>query len=92
MLFAALPEFPAALPADELSLLAQMPWWPANMEVSWDEHPPARRLETRGLIKISRQKSDPVATYPTWYAGKVSAAAIRSVDSNKHTPGREGAK
>jgi len=78
-LFASLPEYPVALPEDELRLLAKLTGcdWPTNQEVDWDDRPAARRLEKRGLIKISRQKMDPVAVEPDWFAGKLPVAAIR---------------
>ena len=79
-LFANLPTFPVALPADELRLLRRLRGcdWPSNQEVDEEDHAPARRLADRGLLKISRQKSDPVAMWPTWYAGLLSSAALRA--------------
>ena len=79
MLFEALPEFPVSLPDDELSLLARLNGcdWPTNQEIDWRDYPAARRLEKRGLIKIARQKDDPVAHYPTWYAGRTGSSQIR---------------
>jgi|688.fasta_scaffold1830030_1 hypothetical protein len=81
MLFDALPVFPVALPDDELSLLAKLKGcdWPTNQALEWGEHAAARRLESRGLLKISRQKDDPIASYPTWYAGKTPTAALRTL-------------
>lgn len=86
-LFDALPTFPVALPDDELSLLAKLRGcdWPTNQEVDWDDHAAARRLEKRGLIRIGREKNDPVASYPTWYAGKLQDAALRQVPAFKDT-------
>lgn len=77
MLFDSLPSFPIALPDDEVRFLRSLPHWPTNQEVSGEDEPIARRLERRGLIKISRQKMDPVAIWPTWFAGKLAAANIR---------------
>jgi hypothetical protein len=79
MLFEHMPVFPVALPDDELALLARLDGcdWPTNQEVDWEDYPAARRLERRGLIKISRQKSDPIAIDPTWYAGKLPDASVR---------------
>lgn len=76
-LFDQLPEFPAALPDDELALLARLPVWDTRMELVEEEHAAARRLEKRGLIKISRWKSDPIALRPDWYAGKLPTASLR---------------
>jgi len=80
MLFDALPEYPAALPDDEMALLGKLRGceWPTNQEVDWQDRPAARRLERRGLIKIGRTKDDPVAIDPTWYAGKLPASSIRT--------------
>lgn len=79
MLFNALPVFPVSLPADELAVLAKLSGcdWPTNQEIKWQDHAAARRLEKRGLIKISRQKDDPVAIEPTWYAGKLPTSGMR---------------
>lgn len=84
MLFADLPVFPVALPADELSLLAKLEGcdWPTNQEIDWDERPAARRLEARGLIKITRQKMDPIATDPDWFAGRLPSAHIRALPAH----------
>lgn len=76
-LFQSLPEFPVALPDDELRLLAALPDWPTNQEIVWDERPAARRLERRGLIRISRLKMDPVAFDPDWFAGKLETSGVR---------------
>lgn len=80
-LFDSLPAFPVALPEDELRLLRSLDGcdWPTNTEIYEEDHPVARRLEKRGLVKISRMKSDPVASYPTWYAGRLPTAGIRQV-------------
>lgn len=80
MLFDNLPTFPVALPDDELALLAKLGGcdWPCNQEIDWEDRAPARRLERRGLIKISRQKMDPVAMEPDWFAGKLAMAGIRA--------------
>lgn len=80
-LFADLPTFPAAIPSDELALLAKLDGcdWPTNQEVVWEDRAAAQRLAKRGLIKISRQKMDPIAIGPDWFAGKLPAAGIRAV-------------
>lgn len=85
MLFVDLPQFPAALPDDELALLAKMEGcdWPTHQEIDWEDRAPARRLEQRGLIKISRQKMDPVACEPDWFAGKLPSSAIRIANAVK---------
>lgn len=83
MLFSDLPTFPVALPDDELVLLAKLDGceWPTNQEIDWRERSAARRLEKRGLVKISRQKMDPVAIDPEWFVGKLPAAGIRSLST-----------
>ena len=88
MLFDELPVFQVALPEDELALLAKLNGcdWPTNQALEWEEHAAARRLEGRGLLKISRQKDDPIASYPTWYAGKTPTAAIRAVAPTPGAP------
>lgn len=78
-LFGDLPSFPVALPDDELRLLSQMPDWPSNMEIDRDQYAACRRLEKRGLIKIERQKMDPVAIDPDWFAGKLPTSSVREV-------------
>ncbi|WEK42968.1 MAG: hypothetical protein P0Y64_16745 [Candidatus Sphingomonas colombiensis] len=80
MLFDALPVFPVTLPDDELALLSRMEGsnWPDQIEVEWQDRAAARRLEKSGLIKISRQKMDPVAIEPDWFAGKLPTAGIRA--------------
>lgn len=79
MLFDDLPIFPTALPDDELALLRKLDGcdWPTEQEVDWEDRAAARRLEKRGLIKISRQKMDPIATEPEWFAGKLPTAHVR---------------
>ena len=81
MLFETLPLFPASLPVEELALLAKLRGceWPTSREVDWGDHTAARRLESRGLIKISRQKDGPDASWPTWYAGKLPSSEIRMI-------------
>ena len=76
MLFDQLPEFPPSLPDDELRLLAQLPDWGTVTEVDEADYPAARRLAKRGLIKIRREKDDPIALMPTWYAGRLPASRI----------------
>jgi len=75
-LFGNLPEFPPAMPDDELKLLGRLPDWPTIMEVEEDEHAPCRRLANKGLVKISRQKDDPIAMRPTWYAGRTNRIGL----------------
>jgi hypothetical protein len=79
-LFAELPVFPCAMPDDELKLLAKLDKcdWPTTTEVGWRDLPAARRLEKRGLVKIIRQKMDPVAIAPEWFAGKLPASQLRA--------------
>jgi hypothetical protein len=80
-LFDALPEFPVALPDDELQLLARLPEWPTSTEVDDEEQAACRRLEKRGLVKLHRWKDDPMAIRSTWYAGKLPTAALRHADA-----------
>ena len=75
-LFPDAPQFPPALPDDELRLLASLPIYDTTREIDWCEEAAARRLEKRGLIKIHRQKDDPIAIRPTMYAGKLPAALL----------------
>jgi hypothetical protein len=70
-LFGDLPVFPAALPQDEMALLASLPTWDTVEEVRQENEAAARRLEKRGLIKIHRWKDDPIAIRPTMYAGRL---------------------
>lgn len=78
-LFSDLPHFPPALPDADLSLLSTLPEWPTTAEVIDEDRTTARRLERKGLIKISREKMDDIAARPTWFAGKLSACALREV-------------
>lgn len=79
MLFDHLPEFPPALPDDELRLLQELPDWPTVQEIAPGDFPPARRLESKGLIKISRVKYDPCEIWPHWEGGKLPPSALRQV-------------
>jgi hypothetical protein len=80
-LFSDLPSFPPALPDDELQFLAKLPLWDSAMRLDDEEHAIARRLEKRGLIKISRSKDDPCASRSTWWAGKLPTAALRDAQA-----------
>lgn len=77
MLFDHLPAFPIALPDEELAMLRSLPEWPTTVEVDPERNYLARRLERRGLIKIERYKTDPIALCPTWFAGKLPPAGLR---------------
>lgn len=57
------------LPQDECAMLANLPAYPTVEEVQI--HAVARRLERRGLIKIHRERDDPIAARQTWYAGRL---------------------
>lgn len=83
-LFADLPEFPVALPDDELRLLARLPVYDTTQEIDWEDEAACRRLEKRGLVKVHRQKDDPIAMRPTMYAGKLLAAALRARKESNH--------
>lgn len=81
-LFEDLPVFPPALPADELRLLATLPDYGDDQcvtEVEDEDHAACRRLERRGLVKVHREKMDPIAARPTWFAGKLPCSAIKAV-------------
>lgn len=78
-LFDDLPAFPVARPDDELRLMARLPDWPTITEVDDDEHAACRRLERAGLVKVCREKNDPSAIRPTWYAGRMAASRLRQV-------------
>jgi hypothetical protein len=69
-LFGALPDDPAPLPRDEAALLADLPVYPETQRV--DDESCCRRLERRGLVKIHREKDDPIAMRPTFYAGRIA--------------------
>lgn len=82
MLFENLPVFPTGLPDDELRLLATLPEYGVDRwvtEVDEADHAACRRLERRGLVKVQREKTDPIAMRPTWFAGKLPAAGIKAV-------------
>lgn len=70
MLFEGLPVYPPALPDDELRLLASLPVWSAQQELSVDEWQVARRLERKGLIKISQCEG-------MLAAGKLGTSSLR---------------
>lgn len=56
MLFDNLPHFPPSLSDDDLAALANITAMPPGEWdlLSWEEWAPARRLERKGLVKISR--------------------------------------
>lgn len=69
-LFGALADDPAPLPCDEAALLADLPIYPDTQRV--EDEACCRRLERRGLVKVHREKDDPVAMRPTFYAGRIA--------------------
>lgn len=70
-LFGDLPDDRAPLNRGDAGLLASLPTYPETAALDdWDEAS-ARRLEKRGLIRVEREKSDPIAVRPTWYAGRL---------------------
>ena len=71
MLFDNLPKFPPALPDDELHLLSKLPQFPTVTELREDQESACRRLERKGIVKVQREKMDPIAMRPTWFAGRV---------------------
>lgn len=77
-LFDGLPEYPPALPDDELELLRDLPDWDTVQEVPQGLEAAARRLAARGLVKTCRWRDDPISTHRTLYAGRLPAAALRS--------------
>lgn len=83
-LFPDAPVFPVALPDDELRVLRYLPDWDAVAQtvtrIDDGDYAAARRLEKRGLIKLSRWKDDPIQVYPELYGGKLPAAtSIRAL-------------
>lgn len=74
------------LKADEVELLRALPSYPTTEAMGECCYPAARRLETKGLIKVHREKDDPIATRPTWYAG-VTETGLRALQQQ---PGGEG--
>ena len=73
-LFGEMPDHPAPLPRDEVTLLASLPLYGADQcvrEVALDEEAACRRLEKRGLVKVHRWKDDPIAVRRTMYAGRL---------------------
>jgi hypothetical protein len=88
-LFGDLPEFPPSLPDDELRLLAALPEWTTTQEIPECDHAPARRLERRGLIRIERHRTDPIAIRPTWFGGKLPGATVRPVRLAGEEPSNE---
>jgi hypothetical protein len=70
-LFPALPDDPAPLPCDKAALLSDLPTWPTTQEIAGEQEGACRWLERRGLVKVERCKSDPIAIRPTMYAGRL---------------------
>lgn len=75
-LFDAPPQFPPALPDDELRLLASLPDYDTVRELAPEEAAAARRLERRGLVKLHRWKDDPIAIRPILYAGRLPTSRV----------------
>lgn len=75
-LFGGLPSFPVPLPQLALRLLSRLPEWPDTQEVEPVDWPEMNLLARRGLIRIERQKTDPVAVYATPFAGRLSPEAF----------------
>lgn len=70
-LFAELPEQLAPLPSDELRLLHALPTLEGRQALDESDWLVARRLERRGLVKISRDCG-------MWWAGKTRTAVLRN--------------
>jgi hypothetical protein len=71
LLFSTLPDDPAPLPDDEAALLAALPVYPTTTAVQQESEACCRRLERRGLVKVHREKDDPIAIRPTFYVGRL---------------------
>ena len=65
-----LPTFVVPLPQAELRLLSSLPEWPTIQEVDDTDQPAMRRLERLGLVRVSREKTDPISTFTTPFAGR----------------------
>jgi hypothetical protein len=74
--FHELPKSSLSLSDDELALLALLPYWPSVIELQADETKIAHRLAKRGLVKITRQKSNAVCPQPTVCAGKMATVVL----------------
>lgn len=71
MLFDTLPQFPPALPDEDLAFLRGLSPGPGEWDLlDWNEWAVARRLERRGLVKISGCEGD-------LWAQKTAAATLR---------------
>ena len=71
MLFDNLPQFPPALPDDELRELASLPEWPTTQEVCGEvERGIIMRLFRRGLVKVAHEGCE-------MWAGKTAASGLR---------------
>lgn len=60
----------APLRSEDAALLARLAIG-AEIEIERIEHAACRRLAARGLVRISRQKLDPIATEATWFAERM---------------------
>lgn len=74
-LFGPLPTFPPSLPADELRLLRDLPDWPTVQDVDDADMAPLRRLQRRGLVRVTRYR-EPDGTIYVVSAGKTLATAL----------------
>ena len=70
-LFIGLPDDPAPLPRDEAALLADLPIYPMTQAVDQRDEATCRRLERRRLVRVHREKDDPIAIRPTFYVGRL---------------------
>lgn len=68
-LFDHLPTHPLPLPQSALRLWRGLPRWPITTAVDCDREADARRLERLGLVRVRRERDDPLAIRPTLYAG-----------------------
>jgi hypothetical protein len=75
-LFGPLPSFPPSLPEDELRLLRELPDWPTVQDVDNADTAPLRRLQRRGLVRVTRYR-EPGGTIYVVSAGKTLATALR---------------
>lgn len=73
MLFDKLPEFPPALPDEELRFLASLPEPGTSQLMAWTEWRVARAVAAKGLIKVSKCAGD-------LWAEKLPAASLREAN------------
>lgn len=70
-LFGMLPDDPAPLAADDAAFLASLPIYGTVQEVLAKDEPTCLRLERRGMVKVHRWKTDPIALRPSLHVGRL---------------------